>query len=247
MLDQVIANLAVNARDAMPNGGTLRVEVAAHGADRVALRVRDEGEGIPEHVLPHVFEPFFTTKSADRGTGLGLATVYGVVTQHGGKVSAESTPGRGTTMTVLLPRSSEQERASGATSTASAAPHALPTLDVLLVEDQAPLRRVARRLLEDRGHRVHEASSAADALRVWEQVGDTISVLLVDVILGDGPTGAELAATLRAKQPRLPVIFMSGSEASRASLARIEGHDFIAKPFDAESLARLLEARFPKG
>ncbi len=216
-LEQVILNLLVNARDAMPNGGTITVEVGSTETETLrsgllpgsyaTVTVRDEGFGIPDHVLPRVFEPFFTTKEPGKGTGLGLATVHGIVSQHGGAVEIESAIGRGTTVRVLLPRS---------ISVASAVPIVRSTRPppngsrgrVLVVDDQDKLRDVVCRLLEAAGYDVLGAPDAAEALRIVGERGD------VDVVLSDlsmpGMSGLELARTLGANHPALRVVLMAG-------------------------------------
>ena len=243
-LDQILVNLVVNARDAMPNGGTVSVETthvrapAANGAggDFVLLTVADSGSGIDPEALPHIFEPFFTTKG-EAGTGLGLATVYGIVEQNGGRIDVESVIGEGTRFRVLLPASS------GAAEQASP-----PVLDVeqpagsatvLLAEDETGVRTLARRILERAGFRVLEARHGADALMLWRQHADSIDVAVTDLVMPE-MDGRTLADALHESRPALPILFMSGysdDEVTRRGFAdaRIA---YLAKPFTAESLIR---------
>jgi two-component system cell cycle sensor histidine kinase/response regulator CckA len=239
MLDQVIINLAVNAYDAMPSGGMLRIVVEPRERN-VALCVTDTGQGIPAHALPHVFEPFFTTKPEGRGTGLGLATVYGIVTQHGGTIAVESEAGRGTSFVITLPRVDGAEVRVPPRET----PGAVRPLCVLLVEDQTAVRQVTRRMLEHWGHRVLEAADAAEAQRLYAAYGHEVDLLFSDVSLGPGPSGPELAEDLRKRRPDLPVVFTSGFDATRSTLALEAGYDFVQKPFTAADLARVLQRRF---
>ncbi|MCC7385156.1 MAG: PAS domain S-box protein [Deltaproteobacteria bacterium] len=241
MLSQVVMNLALNARDAMPGGGALRVRVARDPSDasQVLLRVEDTGAGIAEADLPHVFEPFFTTKTEGRGTGLGLATVHGIVAQHAGEITAESQVGRGTTFSVRLPAVGQPlapgERAPDLASGEG--------LGILLVEDQADFRRMLRRMLEDSGHRVWDAGSAAGALQCWREHAAEISFVVTDVALGDGVGGPALAQRLIAERPSLLVIYMSGFDPSLSKLTLSEGHDFIAKPFEIGELLAMIGRR----
>jgi two-component system, cell cycle sensor histidine kinase and response regulator CckA len=249
MLDQVVMNLALNARDAMPRGGTLRISLqpcaapeGTDGGDQVLLLVRDSGVGIAPADMHHLFEPFFTTKPVGKGTGMGLATVYGIVRQHEGKITVESTPGAGTTFRITLPRTpAGVESARSAPAQAGARP-----LRVLLVEDQEPVRHTVARMLERGGHEVWVAGSADEALTVWAAHGARISLLLTDVALGAGANGPALAAQLRAQRADLPVVYTSGLNTVLGDLQLEEGHDFLQKPFEAAVLHALLARRFPR-
>ncbi|HEU4569482.1 MAG TPA: ATP-binding protein, partial [Gemmatimonadales bacterium] len=248
-LEQVVTNLVVNARDAMPDGGTitLRTRNVTFSGDRpnpgglppgeyVQLEVTDSGTGMGPDVLARIFEPFFTTKEPGKGTGLGLATVYGIVHQAGGHVDVRSTPGLGSTFIVLLPRAADGTRAPrdpGATP--------LPGFGrgerVLLVEDEDAVRQVAVRALSDRGYRVVAAESAESALRRLDD-GTPIDLLVTDVVM-PGMGGKALAERLLARWPELPVLFVSGytaEERLEGLLAR-EGVQLLAKPFTPDHLA----------
>jgi two-component system, cell cycle sensor histidine kinase and response regulator CckA len=255
MLDQVVMNLALNARDAMPRGGTLRISLqpcaASEGTvggetlpegEQVLLVVQDSGVGIDPADMHHLFEPFFTTKPEGKGTGMGLATVYGIVRQHEGRITVESTPGAGTTFRITLPRTAAPvESARPASAPARARP-----LRVLLVEDQEAVRHTVARMLERSGHEVWVAGSADEALTVWAAHGARISLLLTDVALGAGANGPALAAQLRAQRADLPVVYTSGLNTVLGDLQLEEGHDFLQKPFESAVLDALLARRFPR-
>ncbi len=249
MLDQVLMNLAVNARDAMPGGGRLRVETwedtVRGGPDSpfpdvqpgryVGVTVSDSGSGIPPEILPRIFEPFFTTKEAGKGTGLGLATVFGIVRQHGGWVSVVSEPDLGTSFRILLPaaaagadRAREPERTvpRGGSET------------VLVVEDEPGVRMLVRSILERRGYTVIEAASGVEALALWGQHAARVDLLLTDLVMPDGVNGQELATRLRADAPGLRVVFSSGYSPDLAGreLTLTSGENFLQKPFSADVL-----------
>jgi PAS domain S-box-containing protein len=254
MLDQVLINLMVNAREAMPHGGVLTIETSevvvgaqpTRGSQDpapgsyVSVRVSDTGQGIsPEH-LPRIFEPFFTTKEPGKGTGLGLATVFGIVKQHGGTITVESGIGQGTTFRILLPA-----EPAGTAAVAVDAGQGEPrggTEMILVVEDEPSVRRLTRVLLEGRGYRVVEASSGVDALRVWEQHGRSIDLLLTDIVMPEGLSGRDLAARLHALRPDLPVVFTSGYSADIAGreLSLLEGQNFLQKPFTRPELLHIV-------
>jgi two-component system cell cycle sensor histidine kinase/response regulator CckA len=218
-LEQVLVNLAVNARDAMPDGGTLAIETdavtidehyatlhpGAHPGDYVRLRVSDTGTGMSKDTVDRAFEPFFTTKPKGQGTGLGLATIYGIVTKAGGHVQIYSELGTGTTITVLLPRADADavERPAPA-----APPRAGRGETILLVEDEPSLRAVTERILVRAGYRVLTAPDGAEAITVAAH-HDRIDLLLTDVVMPHMP-GSELAQHLCAARPGLPVVFLSG-------------------------------------
>jgi PAS domain S-box-containing protein len=256
-LEQVLLNLAINARDAMPRGGRLSVEtasveltersaMAAHGVRvrpgrYVQLAVSDTGHGMDKATLAHAFEPFFTTKGVGQGTGLGLATVYGIVKQSDGYVWAYSEPGQGTTIKLYLPvTESAPELAANEAASAPAAEGEL----VLVVEDEAQVRTIAARALTEAGYRVVEAETGARALELLGGNGDRPALVLVDVVM-PGLSGSELALELAQVVPGVPVLFTSGytdGEILRRGLLE-PGAAFLAKPFSPEGLVRAVRAR----
>ena len=253
MLDQVLLNLAVNARDAMPTGGRLRVEtwedVVADDADRpypdvlpgryVGMSVSDTGSGIAPDVLPRIFEPFFTTKEAGKGTGLGLATVFGIVRQHGGWVTVSSEPGQGTTFRIFLPATTDSADLAGERTKPT--PRG-GTETVLVVEDEPSVRMLVRAILQRRGYTVIEASSGVEALKLWDAHRAEVSLVLTDLVMPDGVNGQELARRLRADMPGLRVVFSSGysSEIAGRELRLGNGENFLQKPFSADTLSEIV-------
>ncbi len=248
-LEQVLLNLAVNARDAMPRGGRLTVETRNLDLDEafarsrpgvrpgphVLLAVSDTGVGMTEEVKRHAFEPFFTTKAVGKGSGLGLATVYGIVQQTGGHVEIESRLGHGAAFLIYLPQTGEPVRA--AKSDPNAAPRGTET--VLLVEDDDGVRWLAGHALRDRGYTVLEAVNAAAAAELCASHTGPIDLLITDVVM-PGEGGGELAARLRGLRPGLRVLFISGytGESLAALGVRDGGDDFLQKPFAPAQLAR---------
>jgi CheY-like chemotaxis protein len=246
-------NLAVNARDAMPTGGTLSVEtdeltVAPGDPHRaglapgayVVLRVRDTGVGMDEATRARLFEPFFTTKAAGKGTGLGLSTVYGIVQQSGGALEVDSRPGEGSTFHVLLPRAQAQQAEPGADEPASPHPSPGGSETVLVVEDETPVRIAVCRILQRHGYRVLQAKHGADALQLLVgEAGAAVSLVLTDVVMPE-MGGAELVRHLRARAHPARVLFMSGysEEAVATHGVLVEGVGLLEKPFEMDVLLR---------
>jgi len=225
MIEQVLLNLVVNARDAMPHGGQVRIateKVAlnegavrarpeARAGEFVCLSVSDNGTGIAPELLPRIYEPFFTTKEPGKGTGLGLATVYGIVNQHHGWIEVSSQVGMGTTFQVFLPAIPPSAAAQAARLAVSEPSRGTET--ILLVEDDLSVRLVTRRALESYGYKVCEASCGREALEVWGRRAGEIALLLSDIVMPEGLTGRDLAERLRTEKPGLRVILMSGYSA----------------------------------
>jgi PAS domain S-box-containing protein len=255
MMDQVLLNLCVNARDAMPKGGKLtidtqRVDVtpdrAAANAEaqpgpHVCLSVSDTGCGMDEEILKHIFEPFFTTKEPGKGTGLGLATVYGIVKQHHGWVEVETAPGAGTSFRVFLP-SLPETNGSRETPEPIEAPGGTET--ILLVEDDQSLRRLTALGLRKLGYAVLEASNGVDAIAQWVLNRDRVHMLFTDMIMPGGITGVDLAERCLKEKPALKVIVASGYAAERSKpTARLgQGIVFLPKPYGPVGLANLVRA-----
>jgi PAS domain S-box-containing protein len=254
MLEQILMNLAVNSRDAMPKGGRLLIRTAAERIDEaqarlnpeaapgqfVCLTFSDTGCGIEPENLGRIFEPFFTTKQLGHGTGLGLATVYGIVKQHQGWITVSSRPGEGTTFQVYLPAwhersvplvmpSGEQKVIGGAET-------------ILVVEDEAPLLKLMHHILESYGYKVLDSSTGKAALEIWERQKKKIDLLLSDLVLPDGKSGQELAKILQAEKPGLKVIYTSGYDTTRLAgdFSPAKGATFIQKPFHARKLAEIV-------
>ncbi|KRB60209.1 histidine kinase [Rhizobium sp. Root708] len=264
--EQVLINLCVNARDAMPQGGKLTVrtknvtaaEVAAYNysympnEDMVLIEVSDNGTGIAPEIMDKIFEPFFTTKEVGKGTGLGLAMVYGIVKQSGGYIQPESEVGKGTTFRVFLPRHivepaivAEAEAVTPSAQAASAALAAAETPEdltgsavILLVEDEEAVRRGGKRMLETRGYTVHEAGSGVEALDIMEELDGKVDIVVSDVVMPemDGPS---LLRELRKKYPDLKFIFVSGyaEDAFARNLPPESKFGFLPKPFSLKQLA----------
>jgi PAS domain S-box-containing protein len=247
-LEQVLMNLAVNARDAMPDGGTLTITVAGETVsnqdqadakglaigDYVTMVIADSGTGMTAETRTHMFEPFYTTKGVDHGTGLGLATAYGIVRQSGGNIGVASTRGAGATFTIYLPRVDAVAATLPPRPALVARAQATETL--LLVEDEPAVRRLTRRMLEGRGYRVIEASAGAEALATARGHSGRIHLLLTDVIM-PGMSGRELATQLLIERPGTRVVYMSGypdDAVLRQDLGQVA---FVQKPFTADNLA----------
>jgi nitrogen-specific signal transduction histidine kinase len=242
-LEQVVLNLVLNARDAMPEGGVLTIETEpleataawAQGltpATSVVLIVGDTGTGIAEDVREHVFEPFFTTKGPTGGGGLGLATVYATVRQAGGRIRLQSVPGRGTTVRIVLPISPRPDDAS-ASDESRGNVRGVPGR-VLLVEDEAAVRELVERILRKAGFEVIAAPDALVALRLAAEAGP-FDLLVSDVVM-PSMNGIELARELRASRPDLRVLLMSGYTEEAVGRVGPDGLDLLAKPFTADEL-----------
>jgi two-component system, cell cycle sensor histidine kinase and response regulator CckA len=246
-IEQIIMNLAVNAQDAMPTGGRMTLETAnvtveqsaagdpsdLHPGQYVCFLFGDTGQGIDPQIMPHIFEPFFTTKREGIGTGLGLATVFGIVTQHGGAVSVASNPGRGTTFRIFLPRvdiavSDDKEVHASAVSAAGGK-------TVLLVEDTEAVRRMVAVALDLKGYKVLEAENGPAAIEAADAHAGDIDILLTDIIM-PGMNGVQLFQRLAAGRPALKVIYMSGYPGSVIADHGIEEEVFIQKPFTTDAL-----------
>jgi two-component system NtrC family sensor kinase len=246
-LELAILNIAVNARDAMPDGGQLLIEgwnlnlrdpdVVGLQGEYVALSLTDTGSGIPEDVLPHVFEPFYTTKDVGKGTGLGLSQVYGFARQSGGTATALAEPGRGTTITLYLPRTIE------AASDASDRDHETPIRSghghILLVEDNADIADVTRASLEEIGFHVSHAADAQSALAVLRS-GARIDLVFSDIVMPGALNGVDLARIIRREQPTLPVLLATGySDVAQA--ATDDGFTILRKPYDLAELSACID------
>ena len=248
-LDQVLMNLVVNARDAMPEGGALSLRTANVPADAsagparcglpagdyVALSVQDEGVGMSPETLTHAFEPFFTTKEEGKGTGLGLATIYGIARQNGGGAAVASAPGKGSTFTLYLPRC---ERPPVETQSPVGLAPSRGRGAILLVEDEEAVRRTTARMLQSLGYSVRAAGSGTEALALADAEGP-LDLLATDVVM-PGIKGPALAAMLAERRPGLRTLFMSGHAASALGEGGVvgEGVHFLQKPFTLDDLAR---------
>ncbi|MBL0218668.1 MAG: response regulator [Myxococcales bacterium] len=246
-IEQVLMNLAVNARDAMPEGGELQLELQncvldperARTVDLppgsyVEMVVTDTGAGMTPAVQARIFEPFFTTKALGKGTGLGLSMVHGIVKQSGGGISVETAPGRGTAFHVYFPRDAS-------VAIVAEAPASLQPVEpaghgrILVVEDEAALRNVVMRMLRGCGYDVLVAASPGEALLICEEHGDTFDLLLTDVVM-PGMSGRRLAERLHPLCPRARVMFMSGYTDEMIEHHGVLGNHFLRKPFDRATL-----------
>jgi nitrogen-specific signal transduction histidine kinase/ActR/RegA family two-component response regulator len=256
MLDQVAMNLAVNARDAMPEGGTLRISTSEKVVDEagkvehpdaipgryVCLSVSDTGCGIAPEVLPRIFEPFFTTKDAGKGTGLGLATVFGIVKQHHGWLTVDTELRKGSTFKIYLPAV-----AAAAATPASAAAAPKPcggTETILLAEDDHSVRRATASLLRQQGYQVLEAANGVEALQSWIEHRSGIALLFTDLVMPEGLSGRQLAEKLQAEKPDLKVIFASGHSADIAGkeIQLRAGENFMPKPIRPDELLKIIRS-----
>ncbi len=257
MMEQVLVNLVLNARDAMPRGGRLVLSTSqqvlepvslilnpeARPGHFVCLTVADTGCGMAAATLSHMFEPFFTTKEPDKGTGLGLASVYGIVKQHQGWVVAESQVGHGSTFTIFLPGSVEPVQAAPAAQKRNPAQSQsdmpLGSETILVVEDEPDLRDLVVSILELCGYRIFQAGTGVEALKVWAAHPREIDLLLTDMVMPGGISGRQLAEQLQAQDPGLKVIYTSGYTPGTVGkeIALLEGFNFLAKPYPPGELA----------
>jgi len=256
-MHQMLMNLVVNARDAMQGGGTLTIETsryyvdAAEGqqldippGDYAVLTVKDTGVGMDDGVRAHIFEPFFTTKPVGKGTGLGLATVYGLVRQSCGAIALESRPGAGTTFRIYLPRLGASENAVEADSITELT---RGESTILVVEDDPAVRAFTTTVLRDAGHKLLEAANGDEALEVAQRHRGPIHLLLTDMVM-PGLSGTDLAAELRLIRPDCRVLLVSGySETLTAENAIDESIRYLQKPFSPEQLSRTVNAVLTEG
>ena len=261
MMEQVLLNLAVNARDAMPRGGQLGVRISVVNVNEAHVRRHpdarigtfvcvsksDTGCGIPAENLPRIFEPFFTTKEIGKGTGLGLATVYGIVKQHQGWIEVESVIGKGSTFRIYVPFVGQEQVEIEKPATQITIRGGSET--ILLVEDENPVRELVARILQKYGYKILQAATGAEAVGVWEQHKGEIALLLTDLVMPDNMNGRELAETLWKQQPDLKVIFTSGYSADIVGKDfKLESDtNFLQKPYHPQTLAltvrRCLDAK----
>ena len=260
-LDQIVVNLAVNARDAMPRGGKLVLETGVFDFDQsfandhpglaagryVMLAVSDNGVGMIEATRARIFEPFFTTKEMGKGTGLGLATVYGIVKQSGGHIWAYSEPDRGTTFKIYLPSAGHKLGKTTESSEAEVLPPRREGVTILLAEDEPIMRRVTRKMLEEHGYKVLEANDGKAALEVIKKGDEQVDLTLTDVVM-KGMSGPELALRLIDKDPAMKVVYMSGYT---GELVANQGLDnsirLLEKPFTRATLLKTLDAALGSG
>lgn len=250
-VEQVLMNLAVNARDAMPKGGKLMIQtanvyldesyarhhIAAQPGPYVMLAVSDTGCGMDAETQAHIFEPFFTTKEAGKGTGLGLSTVYGIVNQSGGNIWVNSEVGRGTTFKIYLPRIFETADQRESYAVEDDAPRGFET--ILLLEDEETVRQLMQNILEMNGYRVLAASSGSEALKISENQQGSIDLLITDVVMPQ-MGGPEVAARLALLRPEMKILFMSGytGETSAHHGVLDASIAFLEKPFTPDAVAR---------
>ncbi len=252
-LESAIANLSVNARDAMPDGGTLTISTRnavldrdyvllnpdAQPGDYVCVDVEDTGSGIPPEIMSRIFEPFFTTKEVGKGTGLGLAMIFGFVKQSGGHIQAYSEVGHGTTMRLYLPRAADTEGVESVSTATQEVPRANAHERILVVEDHEQIRRHVVDRLKMLGYQVIEAANGTDALAMFDR-GHKVDLLFTDVVMPGGLNGYELYQEAATRQPGLPVLFTSGfsGPALGRAGALAANHALLTKPYQATELAR---------
>ena len=258
-LDQIILNLTLNARDALPHDGSIVIKSALENVPReripstadsaqpgahLCITIADTGVGMDEETTRHLFEPFFTTKEVGQGTGMGLATVQGIAQQHGGWVAVESTPGQGSAFHVFLPAATEE--------LAAPKPAVLPASalrgsgTVLIAEDEEAVSLLATCTFEEHGFKVIAAPNAAAALQLWEQHGEDVVLLFTDMVMPGGMSGHDLAKRLRTDRPALPVIFSSGysRDLLTGGVQLEEGVNYLPKPYRPADLSAMIATAF---
>jgi PAS domain S-box-containing protein len=259
-MQQVIMNLAINARDAMERGGTLTIETQMVGFDPAVasantaiqpgsyllLTVADTGVGMDEETMSHIFEPFFTTKDKSKGTGLGLATTHGIITQSGGHIEVISQPDCGCTFNVYLPRAEPLLEAATHDQTPALTPTRAET--ILLVEDEAMVRQLVNRILDHRGYHVMQADHGEAALAICDSHVGPIDLLLTDVVMPGGMNGGELAELLRQRYPALKIIYMSGYTDGILLQQNVSSSEqaFLPKPFTPQDLLHRVQTMLDK-
>jgi CheY-like chemotaxis protein len=255
MVEQIAMNLAVNARDAMPNGGRVTITTTletVHRAptpldperrdgDFICLTFADTGIGMDTQILGRIFEPFFTTKPVGKGTGLGLSTVFGIVRQHHGWVEVESKPNAGTRFRIFFPSSTQRAEKSNPASDVTL-PNGKET--VLVAEDEDVLRQMVVQVLKMQGYTVLEASSGPAAIEIWESADRPVDLLLTDMVMPGGIMGSELAERLLTRSPKLKVIYTSGYSPGMAGkdASLLEGRNFLPKPYSIGKLAQFVRS-----
>jgi PAS domain S-box-containing protein len=254
-LDQILANLAINSRDAIASTGHIFITAIQQTlqeadcrdktnfmlpGDYVVLTISDDGKGMTPEIQARIFEPFFTTKGVGKGTGLGLATVYGIVSQNKGAITVQSEPGQGTTFTIYLPRSPD---ASHTVKEKVEMPKPTGTETVLLVEDEGRVLKLVQRILAQQGYNILQAHTPAEALKRVEQYAEPIHLLLTDVIM-PGMSGLEMAERLQKLRPGMRVLYMSGYTADimKQHGDLLEGFQVMQKPFTGAALAQCIRA-----
>jgi PAS domain S-box-containing protein len=259
MIEQIVMNLLVNSRDAMPKGGKLLIETsameisAAHvrqnsearAGEFICLSVTDSGCGMERKVLQRIFEPFFTTKAVDKGTGIGLATVHGIVKQHQGWIEVESEVGIGTVFKIFLPAVREKAGEASVIFPPQSETISGGKETILVVEDEPSLLELVRRVLERYHYRVLTAASGGEALRVWDEQRGRFDLLLTDMVMPGGVTGGELAAELKKRKPGLKVIFTSGYSSELGGKEFGQGDTvFLSKPYHPQQVVRMIRDTF---
>lgn len=262
MMEQIVLNLVVNARDAMPQGGTLALTTRllplkqlppqappeAHPGEYVCLEVRDSGTGIAEEHLNRIFEPFFTTKAVGQGTGIGLATVFGIAQQHGGWVTVSSQVGVGSAFSIFLPVVSSPVQAPAEDEIILSANASRGDATILIVEDESTVRNIVKHVLTSHGYKVHEAVSGKEALACWNEIGAEVDLLLTDMVMPGGISGHQLATQLSTLKPSLKIIYSSGysAETFRRDSVLPEDAVLLRKPYTAAQLLKEVQRMLPE-